>query len=60
MKISEDKLKQFTQLLDGLTEMQFSLLVQQARSFYSSHQHKVQLTDEDLKRIEANCRREFI
>ena len=59
MKISEEKFKLFTQLLEGLTATQFSLLVQQANSFYSSHQHKVQLTDDDLKRIEANCRREF-
>ena len=54
MKISEEKLKQFTQLLDGLNAMQFDLLVQQARSFYSSHQHKVQLTRDDLNKIEAN------
>ncbi|HFK2761544.1 TPA: hypothetical protein ACGX4V_002028 [Enterococcus faecalis] len=59
MKISEEKIKQFTHLLDGLTAMQFSLLVQQGKSFYSSQQHKVQLTDDDLKRVETSCLREF-
>lgn len=57
MKISEEKLKQFAQLLDGLNAMQFDLLVQQARSFYSGHQHKVQLTKDDLNKIEANCQK---
>ncbi|MGP5430567.1 hypothetical protein ACTXNW_14245 [Enterococcus malodoratus] len=55
--IPESKIKQFTKLLDGLNAMQFDLLVQQARSFYSSHQHKVQLTKDDLNKIEANCQK---
>lgn len=59
MKISEEKIKQFTQLLDGLTASQFSLLVQKAKVFYSSQQDKVQLTDEDLKRVETSCLRDF-
>lgn len=59
MKIPEAKITQLTELLNGLTAVQFSLLIQQANSFYSNHQSKVQLTDDDLKRIEANCRREF-
>ncbi|MDU4271594.1 MAG: hypothetical protein E7I44_13005 [Enterococcus hirae] len=59
MRISEEKIKQFTQLLDGLTALQFSLLVQKAESFYSSQQHKVQLTDEDLKRVETSCLRDL-
>ncbi len=57
MNLSESKIKQFTQLLDGLNAMQFDLLVQQARSFYSGHQHKVQLTKDDLNKIEANCQK---
>lgn len=57
MSISESKIKQFIKLLDGINAMQFDLLVQQARSFYSSHQHKVQLTEDDLNKIEANCQR---
>lgn len=59
MKIPEEKIKQFTQLLDGLTALQFSLLVQKAESFYSVQRHKVQLTDEGLKRVEESCLREF-
>lgn len=57
MNIPESKIKQFTKLLDGINAIQFDWLVQQARSFYSSHQHKVKLTEDDLNKIEANCQR---
>ncbi|MGM0214916.1 hypothetical protein [Enterococcus sp. AZ109] len=59
MKIPEKKITQFTELIEGLTSMQFSLLVQKANIFYSDHQHKVQLTENDIKKIEDSCLQDF-
>ncbi|EOH94788.1 hypothetical protein [Enterococcus pallens] len=59
MKIPERKIEQFTELLEGLTSMQFEMLIQKANIFYSRQQHKVQLTNDDIKKIEDNCRRDF-